>query len=65
MHDPLAMRSVQYFGHLNGQVQLLLHLHRLPVDWMFQWRAIQMLHCNERLPSQFADIANGANVGMV
>ena len=65
MHDALGVRRIQRFGYINRNREQLFHLDGPIPDEMFQRLAFQVLHDNEGLVAFFADVINGADVGMV
>ena len=65
MHDALGVGRVQRVRHVDGDSQQLLDFQRAVADQMLQGLAFQVLHDNERGPIIFADVIDGANVGMI
>ena len=61
----MGERGIQAVAHLNGQIQEALELHGLAVDEEFRGCAIEILYGDESFAVRFADIVNGADVGMV
>ena len=65
MHDPLRMGRVQCIGNLDAERKQRVQLHRTIADDMFQRRAVQVLHDDERLAVLLADVVNGADIRMI
>ena len=63
--DALFVSGVERISDFRSQVQHLFKLQGLARNAVLQRRTLQILHGNERLPVRFADIMNGANVGMI
>ena len=65
MHDSLRVRRVEAVGDLNADLQELRNFDGLSVDAVFERLALEQLHGDERTAFEFADIVNGADVGMI
>ena len=65
MDDPLGMAGGQRIGHLDADVEDLIHLHRLAPQPVLQAHAFQLLHDDEGMAVEVLDVVNGADAGMV
>ena len=65
MNDALAVRRVQRVGHFGREVEQQLVLHRTPADAMLQRHPVEKLHHHEDAAVFFANVVNGADVGMI
>ncbi len=65
VNDTRGVRYVERVRHLGGEIEQLLDRERLALDAVFERRPFQVLHDNEVEPLLFADIVDGADVGMV
>ncbi len=63
--DALGMRGIERLGDVNADREQLLHLQRTIADEMLQRLAFQILHDDVGLIAFFADVINGADVGMI
>ena len=65
MDNAFAVRGVERVGDFDGQAEQDIHFERTAGDAVLQGQAIQILHGDEGLAILFADVVNGADVGMV
>ena len=65
VNDVLGMGGVERVSDLDGQREQGIEFERMARDHMLQRRAIQKLHDDERLAILFANVVDGADVGMV
>src|SRR6202021_3052856 len=65
MDDVLGVRRVQTFGNLHRNIQDGFDLDRPAADAVLQRLPVQKLHGDEGLAGFFADVMNGAGVGVV
>ena len=63
--DPGGMRRFERVGDLDRQWQQLIEIERAPGDAMLQRHALEKLHHEERATVLFADIVDGADVGVI
>src|SRR5208337_2099952 len=63
--DSLGVRGIESISDFDAEIQERLHLHGTTRNAVLQRRTLQILHGNERLPPRFANVINGADVGMV
>ena len=63
--DARAVRRVERVGHLDAHIQHRVQAQRAPTEAILQRRALQVLHGDERSPVLFADVVDGADVGVV
>src|SRR5262249_19049858 len=63
--DPLCVRSIQSVSDPDGNTEQMLKFHGLTRDSVRQGFTFQIFHSDEGLAVFFADIMNGANVGMI
>src|SRR4029077_2209766 len=63
--DTLTVGGVERIGYLDGDIQAPLQIQWTPVDEMFQSAAVENLHGNKGPGIVFANVVNGADVGMV
>ena len=59
------MGGVERVGDFDGGVQHLLQPHRLALDAVLERLAVEVLHHDEMLAVEFANIVDGANVRVV
>ncbi len=65
MHDPLGVRCVQAVGNLDADFKELGNFQRLAADAVLQRLAFEQFHGDEGAAFVFADVVNGADVGMI
>ena len=65
VHDALGMGRVQRIGDLDPEREQGFQVHGPVADQMLQGGAVQVLHHDERLAFVFANLMDGADVGMV
>ena len=65
MHNTLRVGHIERIRNLNPERQQRLHLQRTPANAMLQRHPLQKFHGDEGTPVLFADVVNGANVGMI
>ena len=65
MDDVLAVRGVERVGDFDGQAEQDVHFERTSGDAVLEGQAVEVLHGDEGLSIFFADVVNGADVGMV
>ena len=65
MDDAFAVRGVERVGDFDGQAEQHIHFQRPAGDAVLQGQAVQILHGDEGLAILFANVVNGADVGMV
>ena len=65
VNDILGVRGVERVSDLDGQREQAIEFERMAGDHMLQRRAIQKLHGDEGLAVLFANVVDGADVGMV
>ena len=63
--DAARVGSVEAFGDLRAEIQNLFERERLSADEMLQRIAFEKLHGEKRAAAIFADIVDGADVGMI
>lgn len=63
--DSFGVRGIQSVRNLNPQLQNLLKRQRLAGNAMLQGDTVQILHGDKRLPVLFANLVDGANVGVI
>jgi hypothetical protein len=64
MHNALAMRGVEGVGNLQREIEKLFQFERPARDQLFQRCAFQIFQHKECAPGVFADVVDGADVGM-
>ena len=65
MDDAFAVRGVERVGDFDGEAEQDIHFERTAGDAMLQGQAVEILHGDEGLAVLFADVVDGADVGMV
>src|SRR3981081_1874660 len=65
MDDSLSVRRIEGVGNFDTQRKQRIEFQRAIADTMFQRRAVEVLHDDERLAVLLADIVDGADVRMV
>ena len=65
MDDACLVRGVQSVGDFDGQRQQLPDRHRLATDAFFQGLPLEEFHRDVGLAVLFADVVDGADVGMI
>ena len=63
MNDFFRMCGIERIGHLDGQREQGLGVHRLARDAMLQGHPVQKFHGDKRLAVLLANVVNGADVG--
>src|SRR5271156_2665199 len=63
--DAFAVSGIQRIGNLNGQPQLDVGFDRFPRDAMLKGYAFKKLHDDEGTSILFADVIDGADVGVI
>ena len=61
---PKTLRCIEGIGDFDGQRENQLGFHRTPSNSVLQRKPIEKLHSDEGLVTVFADLVNGADVGM-
>src|SRR5579872_5344931 len=62
--DAFGVRSVERVSDLDSQRHHCFNLQRLARNAVLQGKSVQKLHRNEGLAIMFADVINGADVGV-
>ncbi len=65
VNDAFRVRRIQRIRNVDCHMQEPLQFHRLTGDQMFQCRAIEVLHGNERPAFFLANLMNRADVGVI
>jgi hypothetical protein len=65
MNDSLGVGGVQRVGEVDAERKEGFHFQGAPGDVVLQRRAFQKLHGNVRFSILFADVVDGADVGMI
>ena len=65
MDDAFGVSGVQSAGDLDAEFEQAGEVHGLAGDGVFQRVAFEEFHGDERAAFEFADVVNGANVGVV
>ncbi len=65
MDDAFGVRGVQAIGDLDGHVKKIGQGQGLAGDAVFQGLAFEQLHRDEGAPFKFANVVDGADIGMV
>ena len=65
VHDAFGVRGIECVGDLDGEGKQSVQLERSCADQVFERLAVEKLHGDEGLAVLFADVVNGANVGVV
>ena len=65
MDDAFAMGGIEGVGDLDRQAEQHIHFQRTAGDAMLEGQAVQVLHGNEGLAILFANVVDGADVGVV
>src|SRR6516162_6794790 len=65
MDDPFGVCRVQGVGDLDADIENLFDLQWLSTNLLFQRRAFQIFHGDERLSRLIVNLVNRADVGMV
>ena len=65
VHDSGGMRGIERIRDFSSQPQNLVNLHRTPANPMFQGHPFEELHRDEGMAVLFADVVDGADVGMI
>jgi len=63
--DALRVRRIQPIGNLDREVEQFVDLYEFRPDPVLEGLPFEILHRNEGLAFIFADLINGANMGMV
>jgi len=59
------VRGIERVGDFDGQAEQHVHLQRASGNAMLEGQAVEILHCDEGLAVLFANVVNGADVGVV
>ena len=65
MDDAFVMGGVESAGDLNSEFEQAREIERFSGDVVFESLAFEQLHGDEGTAFKFADIVDGANVGVV
>ena len=65
MDDAFGVRRIESIGDIDADFKYPLQLRRTTDDQVLEGFAIQKLHGDKCLPLFFADVMNGADIGMV
>src|ERR1700679_2627167 len=65
MNDALRVSGVKSVGNFDGDVEQSVEFEGPAIDEVLQGGAVQKLHGDESFAVLFADIVDGANVGMI
>ena len=65
VHDSGGMRRIECIRNFDPQPQNLVNFHRAPADPVFQGHPFEKLHRDEGMAILFANIVDGADVGMI
>jgi hypothetical protein len=65
MDDAFGVSTIKRISDFDGQRQQRFLRHGATVDAMFQRDAFQKFHGDERMPVLFADVVDGADIGMI
>ena len=63
--NAFRVRGVQSIGDVDREGQQLIVLHRGSADQVLEGAAFQVLHGDKGLRVLFANVVNGADVGMI
>ena len=64
-NDALGVRGVERIGNFDGDIEQAVEFQRAAVDQVLQSGAVQKFHGDEGFAVLFADIVDGADVGMI
>ena len=65
MNDVFAVRGIERVGDFDGEAEQDIHFQRAAGDAMLESQAVEVLHGDEGLAVLFADVVDGADVGMI
>jgi len=65
VNDSFGVRGVQPIRGVNRDCKQLLQFHRPTCNSVLQCLAFQEFHSDERLTVLFANVMNGADIGMI
>src|ERR1700758_3018314 len=65
MDDALGVGGFERVGDLNAEIEYFLERHGPATDYALQRLAIEILHDDEGAAVFFADVVNGADIGMI
>ena len=65
MDDLLGVGGVEAVGDIDGEGKEEFEVHGTPADSVFQGLAVEKFHGDEGFAIVFADVVNGADVGMI
>ena len=65
MDDVFAVRGVEGVGDFDGEAEQDVHFEGTSGDAVLQGQAVEVLHGDEGLSIFFADVVDGADVGMI
>jgi hypothetical protein len=65
VNDAFSMGGIEGVGNLDGDIQQTLQFHRPAGDCIFESLALKTFHGDEGFTIFFADVMDGADVGMV
>ena len=65
MNDALGVGGVERVGNFDAEIEEKLQIHGAAADGMLQSFAVETFHGQVGLAVGFADVVNGADVGMI
>ena len=65
MDDVFAVRGVESVGDFDGEAEQDVHFEGTSGDAVLEGQAVEVLHGDEGLSVFFADVVDGADVGMI